>query len=209
MHSLLSQCAGLAHAGVDLLLVREKDLPTGELVALSRRILAAIRQQGPHTRVLVASRPDVALAAQLDGVHLASHPGELTPEHVRQLYRRAARPDPIITLSCHTLDDIRRARRAKVSAALFAPVFGKTVLGKSLAGEQVTPPAGLEALRAVCREAAPIPVFALGGVTWDNAPSCLQAGAAGIAGIRLFLPPSEPRGDAPRSPSPASTLTRK
>jgi len=56
-------------------------------------------------------------------------------------------------------------------------VFGKR-------GSAGTPPAGLAALREVCR--AKIRVLALGGVTIDNAASCLEAGAAGIAAIRLF-----------------------
>ena len=65
---------------------------------------------------------------------------------------------------------------------VFAPVFEK-------GGERGV---GLEALRAACRaspDASPavtLPVLALGGVTLDNAQACLEAGAAGIAGIRLF-----------------------
>jgi thiamine-phosphate pyrophosphorylase len=42
----------------------------------------------------------------------------------------------------------------------------------------------LDMLRAVCR--GNITVFALGGVTLQNFQSCLEAGAAGVAGIRLF-----------------------
>ena len=43
---------------------------------------------------------------------------------------------------------------------------------------------GLVALQQACR--AKIPVFALGGITLENAVACLHAGAAGVAGIRLF-----------------------
>jgi thiamine-phosphate pyrophosphorylase len=70
-----------------------------------------------------------------------------------------------------------RAEVEAVDVAVFAPVFGK----QNAPGMQ---PAGLAALREACR--AKIPVLALGGVTLENAASCLHAGAAGIAAIRLF-----------------------
>ena len=45
-------------------------------------------------------------------------------------------------------------------------------------------PGGLDRLREACRQR--IPVLALGGVTLENARACVDAGAAGIAAIRLF-----------------------
>jgi thiamine-phosphate pyrophosphorylase len=72
---------------------------------------------------------------------------------------------------------MKRAESEAVDFVVFAPVFGK----HSAPGTQ---PTGLDALRDACQ--AKIPVFALGGVTAENARSCLNAGAAGIAGIRLF-----------------------
>jgi thiamine-phosphate pyrophosphorylase len=70
-----------------------------------------------------------------------------------------------------------RAESEAADFAVFAPVFGKR-------GTAGTPPAGLAALREACR--AKISVLALGGVHLRNAASCLNAGAAGIAAIRLF-----------------------
>ncbi|MGB8322200.1 MAG: thiamine phosphate synthase, partial [Candidatus Acidiferrum sp.] len=58
--------------------------------------------------------------------------------------------------------------------AVFAPVFEK----------KNAPAAGLTLLHEACQ--ARIPVLALGGITLDNAHSCLAAGAAGVAAIRLF-----------------------
>jgi thiamine-phosphate pyrophosphorylase len=76
---------------------------------------------------------------------------------------------------------VEEARAAHVSVILFAPVFEKPLRDQ--------PPmlgVGLAALQQACLAAGPVPVFALGGVTLHNAAECMSAGAAGIAGIRLF-----------------------
>ncbi|MCL2661284.1 MAG: thiamine phosphate synthase, partial [Acidobacteriaceae bacterium] len=99
-------------------------------------------------------------------------------------YRAAGLSTPLVTVSCHSIDEIERVRAGQPDAILYAPVFGKVVAGKT-----VTQATGLEALRSACRAAAPIPVLALGGVTHGRALLCLEAGAAGVAGIRLFHNP--------------------
>jgi thiamine-phosphate pyrophosphorylase len=80
------------------------------------------------------------------------------------------------------LEEVARAAGFQAEAILFGPVFGKVV-----DGVEVVPGVGLEGLRAACGVAAGVPVFGLGGVTWDRATECAAAGAAGVAGIRLFL----------------------
>jgi thiamine-phosphate pyrophosphorylase len=68
------------------------------------------------------------------------------------------------------------AAQEPVDMMLFSPVF-----------EKLSQPAqGLEGLHLACAAARGIPVIALGGVTAANASDCVAAGAAGIAGIRLF-----------------------
>jgi thiamine-phosphate pyrophosphorylase len=179
--SLLRQARRWVADGIDLIQLREKDLPATEIAALAREILQAIAATSRPTKLLLNSRPDIAIATAAHGVHLTAAPGELTPAQVRSLYAVANRPAPIITFSCHTLEDVHRARVNQADAILFAPVFEKIV-----AGQTITPGQGLGLLRAACLAASPIPVYALGGVTLENAPACLDAGAAGIAGIRLF-----------------------
>jgi thiamine-phosphate pyrophosphorylase len=176
--ALIEQVARWGSAGIDLIQLREKDLPAALLSSLARELLKTLPAT---TKLLLNSRLDIAIATAAHGVHLSASPGELTPAQVRQLYAAASLPSPVITVSCHTLAEVVRARDHRVDVVLFSPVFGKT-----LAGEIVTPGQGLEELRAACTVAAPISVYALGGVTLENAPSCLQAGAAGVAGIRLF-----------------------
>jgi thiamine-phosphate pyrophosphorylase len=125
----------------------------------------------------------VALAASADGVHLPSD--DVSPAEVRAAWNRApgafARRNPspalAIAVSCHSPQEVARAAANAATFAVFAPVFEKSAAPGAR-------PLGLEALRQACR--APIPVLALGGVTVENAASCLEAGAAGIAAIRLF-----------------------
>jgi thiamine-phosphate pyrophosphorylase len=179
--ALLRQACRWIADGIDLIQLREKDLPAAEIAALAREILQGIAAAASPTKLLLNSRPDIAMATAAQGVHLTAAPDELTPAQVRSLYAAANRPAPIITISCHTLEDVHRARVNRADAILFAPIFEKII-----AAQTVTSGQGLNRLRAACLAASPIPVYALGGVTFENASACLEAGAAGIAGIRLF-----------------------
>ncbi|MGD0792080.1 MAG: thiamine phosphate synthase [Terriglobales bacterium] len=185
--ALLAKVTEAARAGVDYIQLREKDLSARELETLAREMVAAVRKNQlatDHwpltTRLLINSRTDVALAAGADGVHLRAD--DVAPHEVRRVLEVSAhRPLTtdhfLVAASCHTNEDVIRAESEKADFAVFAPVFGKR-------GTPGTQPAGLAALREACR--AKIRVFALGGVTMENAASCLKAGAAGVAGIRLF-----------------------
>ena len=195
-NALLAQATRLAAAGIDFLQLRENDLPAADLASLARRLLATLRAHNPAPRLLINSRADVALATCAGGVHLTSAPGQLTPAQVRDLYAAASLPEPIISLSCHTLDEVARAASVspddRPTLILFGPVFEKVVAEvrpsqKSIANKKIASGSGLNLLRAACLAAESIPVLALGGVTRANAAATLAAGAAGIAAIRLFL----------------------
>jgi len=184
--ALLAKVAEAASCGVDYIQLREKDLSARELEGLARDALIAMRSaplrtenRELRTALLINSRTDIALAADADGVHLRAD--DIAPHEVRRVLEAANRPQIArhfrIAVSCHANEDVRRAESEAADFAVFAPVFGKT----SAPG---TPPAGLAALGEACQ--ARIPVLALGGVTVENAASCLKAGAAGLAGIRLF-----------------------
>jgi thiamine-phosphate pyrophosphorylase len=185
---LLEKIDEAAACGIDYIQLREKDLPTRELEILAKQALERIRIENSRTALLINSRTDVAIAVGASGAHLRSN--DVSPEEVGEVYKKHGadvpfdsapgepvreKPfSPIIGVSCHTPDEVAQAAASHATFAVFGPVFGKNA----------TPPAGVAALREACRHK--IPVLALGGITLANADSCLQAGAAGIAAIRLF-----------------------
>ncbi|MDQ6705863.1 MAG: thiamine phosphate synthase [Acidobacteriota bacterium] len=164
---LIPVIAKALDAGVDKIQIREKDLSARELVALIRPVIALPNPHG--TKILVNDRVDLALACGAHGVHLSGN--SIAPRRVLSIVP----PCFEIGVSCHSSDDVRRAEFEGAHFAVFSPVFAT--------GSK--PSAGLPALADAVRSAK-IPVFALGGVSQELVQSCLDQGAAGIAGIRLF-----------------------
>lgn len=162
-------------AGVDWIQIREKDLDSRSLMALAR--FAVAEACATRTQILVNDRLDVAAAAGAAGLHL----GEQSPPLSRVVERRSSsrRPDFRIGVSCHSLDAAREAERGGADYLFFGPIYATP--SKAAFGA----PQGIERLREVCA-AVHIPVLAIGGINAENARACLDAGAAGIAAIRLF-----------------------
>jgi thiamine-phosphate pyrophosphorylase len=168
--------------GADLIQIRAKELTARELMRLVEQ---AVRIAG--TRVLVNTRADIAMACGAGGVHLPAN------SPTAPLRSRLGRESPyggesrsvgesrigeefLIAVSCHSIVELQRAEREGADFAVFGPVFDSPGKG---------PAVGLEALREAVQSVR-MPVYALGGITEQNAPLCIEAGAYGIAGIRLF-----------------------
>jgi thiamine-phosphate pyrophosphorylase len=186
---LLAKIAEATRCGVDYIQLREKDLAARDLENLACEALRVVRLtacessgSNPRTRLLINSRVDVALAVGADGVHLRSD--DISPAVVQRLCSSASARNSklqtrnfVVGVSCRCPEEVARATMENADFVVFAPVFEK----KSSPSNQ---PAGLDALHQAGQYK--IPVLALGGVTLQNATACMEAGAAGIAAIRLF-----------------------
>lgn len=166
---LLALAREAARAGVDRVQVREKDLGGRALRALVGDVVAAT--EGTTTRVLVNGRPDVAVAAGAHGIQL---PEDGLPVSAT----KRAFPGLEVGASRHSVEGARRAEDEGADFVLLGPIFATP--GKEERALGVGPLS--EAARRLR-----IPVHAVGGIDPENARLVREAGAAGLAAIRVFL----------------------
>jgi thiamine-phosphate pyrophosphorylase len=173
---VLALVRAAVEARVAFIQLREKLLRPRVLYELAAR--SADLTRGTGTRLLVNDRADIARASGADGVHLSTRSLEA------RTLRASFGGEFVIGVSTHALAEATAARDGGADFIVFGPVFDTP------SKREFGAPAGLARLTEVARAVAPLPVFAIGGVTRENAPQVIGAGARGVAAIRLF-------GDAP------------
>lgn len=152
--------------GVTIVQLREKDAPTGEFVALARRLMQMLKPL--NIPLIINDRVDVALAVDADGVHIGQ--SDMAYEDVRRLLGK----EKIIGLSVENFKDIEVANRLDVDYVGISPVFGTQT--KTDTAE----PFGLEGLRKAVAMSVH-PTVAIGGMNKDTAADVMQTGCDGIA----------------------------
>ena len=165
---IVSRVRAAGRAGISMVQIREKKITAKQLCELSRECKEAIA--GSATRLLVSGRPDIAKAAEADGVHLPED--GLPISEVRQGF---AVPF-LIGASVHSVESAMGARNSGADYVMWGPVFdtpGKTAKG-------------IDELENVCSALEGFPVIAIGGINASNHNLALKAGAAGYAAIRYL-----------------------
>jgi thiamine-phosphate pyrophosphorylase len=175
--SLVDVVRAALEGGARLVQLREKDLEGGSLFALCEALCVETRRSG--ARLLVNDRIDVALASGADGVVL---PANSFPTDVA---RSLLGEGKLVGRSTHSAEEVARAAREAVDFVFFGPVFETP--SKAAYGA----PQGLAKLEVVT--ALGVPVFAIGGLTCENAAQAAAAGAHGVAVIREVMSVPDPR----------------
>jgi len=172
--TLFEQVRAAVAAGVDLIQVREPDLPDQVLLEVVTRCVALAK--GARTVILVNDRLDMALAADAGGVHLRARsvPASVARRHV-----------PSGFLLGRSVHDAAEATQVVEGGGLDYLMMGTVFSSHSKPGVSGC---GVGVLGAVARAVA-LPVLAIGGVTVDRSVEVFRAGAAGVAAIGLFAQP--------------------
>ena len=172
----LDEVVGAAvEGGVNVVQVREKDLPSGELYDLVTRLISVV---GSRALTMVNERLDVALAAHADGVQL---PADALPTE-------AARPLTSELLLGRSVHDVACGAEAAARGADLL-VVGAMFATHSHPG---LPPAGPSLVRKIATTTT-LPLVGIGGVTAANAAQVIGAGASGVAVISEILGALDPR----------------
>lgn len=155
----------LVAAKVDVLQLRDKQLSDRELIARARQLRALTRHTS--TRFIMNDRPDLAVLAEADGVHVGQD--ELTVADARAIVG----PHRLVGVSTHCLAEVDRALLEGADYIGCGPTFPSQT--KSFSQFP-----GLEFLKAVAHHTT-LPAFAIGGITEQNLGEVLATGFTRVA----------------------------
>lgn len=172
------QVERLCEGGARLVQLREKHLSPREFYSEAEGALRVARGRG--AKLIINDRADIALALGADGVHLGQD--DMPPEAARALLGRGA----VIGFSTHGVEQSVAAARLPVDYVAIGPVFATS------SKENPDPTVGLEGVRLARRAVGRVPLVAIGGITRENAPSVLDAGADSVALIGALLATDDP-----------------
>jgi thiamine-phosphate pyrophosphorylase len=165
--------------GAMLVQIRAKRLPSGSFLTLCDAVVRAAESHGAN--VIVNDRADLALMSGAAGVHVGQE--DLSPRDVRKLLG----PTAIVGYSTHTPDQLEAAASEPLSYIAIGPVFGTQT--KATGYE----PIGLTMVAEAVRLSKGLPVVAIGGITVENAPAVIAAGASAVAVIGDLLVGGDPK----------------
>ena len=178
---LLAFARELLQGGATILQYRNKTSSPRQMLAHARELRRVTQAAG--ALLFVNDRPDIAAAADADGVHLGQE--DLSASEVRRVFATTVAGNPLlIGVSTHHPEQLRAAADQPADHLAIGPVFATSSKARP------DPVVGLEGVRAA-RALTQRPLVAIGGITVDNAPAVIEAGADAVAVIGALR--DEPR----------------
>ncbi|WP_035154788.1 thiamine phosphate synthase [Cohnella thermotolerans] len=173
---LLEVMEAAIRGGADIVQLRDKDAAGPELLEKARALRELTRRLG--ALFIVNDHPEIALAAEADGVHLGQE--DLPIEAARALVG----PDRLIGISTHSIGQARAAERAGADYIGVGPVYPT--------GTKPGRPAVGTGYVAEAAEEIRIPFFAIGGIHPGNAEEVLAAGARRLCAVSAVVGSPDP-----------------
>jgi thiamine-phosphate pyrophosphorylase len=168
-------------AGTLCVQVRDRSRLGPSLRMFAGRLRVATRSVGAW--LVVNGDARIARDVGADGVHLGRGAGSV--RDARSVLR-----DAWVSVAAHSDEDVWRASDEGADAVLVSPVFATR---PPFSGAQAKEARGVGAIRSARALAkATVAVYALGGVTPENARACVEAGADGVAVLRALLASADP-----------------
>lgn len=165
--------------GAQIVQLREKDTPKNELVQLGKRLLRITRKR--KVPLIVNDSPILAKEIGADGVHLGE--GDASIAEAREILGK----NTIVGISCY--GQIERGLTAERRGADYV-AFGTPYNTPTKPGREPTP---FDVLREAVDKIKSIPIFAIGGITPENATEVLKTGVDGIAVITSVYGSPDPK----------------
>ena len=164
-------------AGCKWVMIREKDLPVGELEKLIKQFIRLAEKYS--AKLVLNGYPELVVKHNLYGVHL---PWGFSIREVRAIVGE----ERLVGVSTHSVEEAIKAEKEGADYITLSPIF------KSISKKDYDRTLGLETLGYVAKRVS-VPVIALGGITPENAGECVKHGAKGVAVIGTVLLSRNPR----------------
>jgi len=169
----------LRDAGITLVQYRDKTNAPQAILQASSEISAIFA--ATTATLILNDRADLTLLANWTGVHVGQ--SDLSPQDTR----RVLGSNRIIGISTHTDAQVIAANETSADYIAVGPVFA------TASKQNAEPTIGLAGVRRA-RTLTRKPIVAIGGITRENAPSVIAAGADSVAVIgALCVPGQSPR----------------
>lgn len=165
----LEQLEVIAQTMPDAILLREMDLSYAEYITMAKAVLALARRHG--IECILRSRPALARQLGCASIHLPF-------DHLRH-FRDELADFQQISVSVHSTEEAKAAQQMGGTRLVAGHIF-------ATACKQGLSPRGIEFLEEVCRSVS-LPVFAIGGISADNAHLAIAAGAAGVCMMSGYM----------------------